>query len=226
MNYYGVVVWRVIVEIFLDTADVNAIEKYKNFIDGVTTNPSILSKQKSEDIHDIVLKISKLVDGPVSVEVISNDFKGMVKEGDNLSKIHQNICVKLPCTIDGLRACKSLAKKGISTNLTLCFSVPQAIMAAKCGATYVSPFIGRIDDIGQDGINLISDIVEVYNIYGFETKVLSASVRNVSHFIQAAMSGTDAITVQEKVLEQCFVHPLTDIGLDKFMKDWKKSKRK
>lgn len=213
-------------EIFLDTADVSVIEKYKDFIDGVTTNPSILSKHKGENIHDIALKISKLVDGPVSVEVISNDFEGMVKEGENFSKIHQNICVKLPCTIDGLRACKSLAKKGISANLTLCFSVPQAIMAAKCGATYVSPFIGRIDDIGQDGINLISDIVEVYNIYGFETKVLSASVRNINHFIQAAMAGTDAITVPEKVLDQCFVHPLTDIGLDKFMKDWNKSKRK
>lgn len=213
-------------EIFLDTADVDVIEKYKDFIDGITTNPSILSKQKSENIHDIVLKISELVDGPVSVEVISTDFEEMIKEGENLSKIHQNICVKLPCTFDGLKACQNLSKKGISTNLTLCFSVPQAIMAAKCGATYVSPFIGRIDDIGQDGINLISDIVEVYNIYGFETKVLSASVRNINHFIQATMAGTEAITVPEKVLEQCFVHPLTDIGLDKFMKDWNKSKRK
>ena len=213
-------------EIFLDTADISVIEKYKDFIDGVTTNPSILSKQKSENIHDVALKISKLVDGPVSVEVISTDFEEMVKEGENLSKIHQNICVKLPCTIDGLKACQNLSKKGISTNLTLCFSVPQAIMAAKSGATYVSPFIGRIDDIGQDGINLISDIVEVYSIYGFETKVLSASVRNINHFIQATMAGTDAVTVPEKVLEQCFVHPLTDIGLDKFMKDWNKSKRK
>ncbi len=213
-------------EVFLDTADVDTIEKYKDFVDGVTTNPSILSKQKSENVCDIALKISKLVNGPVSIEVISNDFEGMVKEGDSLSKIHQNICVKLPCTMDGLRACKSLTKKGISTNLTLCFSVPQAIMAAKCGATYISPFIGRIDDIGQDGINLISDIVEIYNVYGFETKVLSASVRNINHFIQAAMAGTDAITVPEKVLDQCFVHPLTDIGLNKFMKDWNKSKRK
>ncbi len=213
-------------EIFLDTADVSAIEKYKDFIDGVTTNPSILSKQKEKNILDVVLKINKLVSGPVSVEVISNNFEEMIKEGEDLSKIHQNICIKLPCTVDGLKACKSLAKKGISTNLTLCFSVPQAIMAAKCGATYVSPFIGRIDDIGQDGVNLISDIVEVYNIYGFETKVLSASVRNINHFIQAAMAGTDAITVPEKVLDQCFVHPLTDIGLDKFMKDWNKSKRK
>lgn len=213
-------------EIFLDTADIDVIEKYKDFINGVTTNPSILSKHKNKSILDVVLKISKLVAGPVSVEVISNDFNGMVKEGEDLSKIHQNICVKLPCTEDGLRACKNLSTKGILTNLTLCFSVPQAIMAAKCGATYVSPFIGRIDDIGQDGINLISDIVEVFNIYGFETKVLSASVRNINHFIQAAMAGTDAVTVPEKVLEQCFVHPLTDIGLDKFMKDWNRSKRK
>ena len=213
-------------EIFLDTAEVTVIEKYKDFIEGVTTNPSILSSQKDKTVRDIALKISKLVSGPVSVEVMSNDFEEMIREGEDLSKIHSNICVKLPCTFNGFKACKNLSKKGISTNLTLCFSVPQAIMAAKCGATYVSPFIGRIDDIGQDGINLISDIVEVYNIHGFETKVLSASVRNVNHFIQAAIAGTDAITVPEKVLEQCFVHPLTDIGLDKFMKDWKKSKRK
>lgn len=213
-------------EIFLDTAEVTVIEKYKDFIEGVTTNPSILSSQKDKTVRDIALKISKLVSGPVSVEVMSNDFEEMIKEGEDLSKIHSNICIKLPCTFNGFKACKNLSKKGISTNLTLCFSVPQAIMAAKCGATYVSPFIGRIDDIGQDGINLISDIVEVYNIHGFETKVLSASVRNVNHFIQAAIAGTDAITVPEKVLEQCFVHPLTDIGLNKFMKDWKKSKRK
>ncbi len=213
-------------EIFLDTADIGTIEKYKCFIDGVTTNPSILSKQKEKNIYDIAVKISKLVNGPVSIEVISNDFEGMLKEGEDLSKTHQNVCVKLPCTFDGLRACQSLSKKGVSTNLTLCFSVSQAIMAAKCGATYVSPFIGRIDDIGQDGINLIYDIVEVYSVYGFETKVLSASIRNINHFIQAAMAGTDAITVPEKILEQCFVHPLTDIGLDKFTKDWNKSKRR
>lgn len=213
-------------EIFLDTADINAIEKYKDFIDGVTTNPSILSKQENTTVRDVALKISKLVSGPVSVEVISNDFDEMLKEGEDLSKIHTNICVKLPCTFNGLKVCEKLSKRGISTNLTLCFSVPQAVIAAKCGATYVSPFIGRIDDIGQDGINLISDIVEVYNIQGFETKVLSASVRNISHFIQAAMAGTDAITVPEKVLEQCFAHPLTDIGLDKFMRDWEKSRRK
>ena len=213
-------------EIFLDTADISLIGKYKDFVDGVTTNPSILSKQGSVDVRDIVLNISKLVNGPISVEVISNDFDDMVIEGENLAKIHSNVCVKLPCTFDGLKACKALSNKGIATNLTLCFSVPQAMMAAKCGATYVSPFIGRIDDIGQDGINLIADIVEVYGVYGFETKVLSASVRNINHFIQAAMAGTDAITVPEKVLEQVFVHPLTDIGLKKFMSDWSKLKGK
>lgn len=226
MDYYKTIVRGAIMEIFLDTAEVTVIEKYKDFIEGVTTNPSILSSQKDKTVRDIALKISKLVSGPVSVEVMSNDFEEMIREGEDLSKIHSNICVKLPCTFNGFKACKNLSKKGISTNLTLCFSVPQAIIAAKCGATYVSPFIGRIDDIGQDGINLISDIVEVYNIHGFETKVLSASVRNVNHFIQAAIAGTDAITVPEKVLEQCFVHPLTGIGLNKFMKDWKKSKRK
>ena len=213
-------------EIFLDTADISAIERYKDFVDGVTTNPSILSKQEDIDVQDIVLKISQLVDGPISIEVTSDNFDDMVKEGESLAQIHSNVCVKLPCTFDGLRACKSLSGKGIATNLTLCFSVPQAIMAAKCGATYVSPFIGRIDDIGQDGINLIADIVEIYDVYGFETKVLSASVRNINHFIQATVAGTDAITVPEKVLEQVFVHPLTDIGLKKFMSDWNRSKGK
>lgn len=213
-------------EIFLDTADIDAIEKYKDFVDGITTNPSILSKKKNNDIKDIILKICQLIDGPVSVEVISGDFDGMVKEGEKLAQIHSNVCVKLPCTLDGLKACKSLSQKGIPTNLTLCFSVPQAVMAAKCGATYVSPFIGRIDDLGQDGINLIEDIVEIYNIYGFETKVLSASVRHINHFIQAAMAGTDAVTIPEKVLDQIFVHPLTDIGLKKFMSDWNRSKGK
>ncbi len=213
-------------EIFLDTADIDAIEKYKDFVDGITTNPSILSKKKNNDIKDIILKICQLIDGPVSVEVISCDFDGMVKEGEKLAQIHSNVCVKLPCTLDGLKACKSLSQKGIPTNLTLCFSVPQAVMAAKCGATYVSPFIGRIDDLGQDGINLIEDIVEIYNIYGFETKVLSASVRHINHFIQAAMAGTDAVTIPEKVLDQIFVHPLTDIGLKKFMSDWNRSKGK
>ena len=213
-------------EIFLDTADISAIERYKDFVDGVTTNPSILSKQEDIDVQDIVLKISQLVDGPISIEVTSDNFDDMVKEGESLAQIHSNVCVKLPCTFDGLRACKSLSGKGIATNLTLCFSVPQAIMAAKCGATYVSPFIGRIDDIGQDGINLIADIVEIYDVYGFETKVLSASVRNINHFIQATVAGTDAITVPEKVLEQVFVHPLTDIGLKKFMNDWNRSKGK
>ncbi len=213
-------------EIFLDTADIGAIERYKDFIDGVTTNPTILSKQENEDVQKIALEISKLINGPISVEVISSDFDDMVKEGESLAKIHPNICVKLPCTFDGLKACKNLSNKGIATNLTLCFSVPQAIMAAKCGATYVSPFVGRVDDIGQDGINLISDIVEVYNVHGFETRVLSASIRNINHFIQAAIAGTDAITIPENVLQQFFIHPLTDIGLKKFMSDWNKSKRK
>lgn len=212
-------------EIFLDTSDVNSIKKYKNFIDGVTTNPSLMAKRKGEKIKDIVSQICEIVDGPVSVEVNSENFQDMIKEGEKLSKIHSNVCVKLPCTFDGFQACSDLSKKGISTNLTLCFSSAQAIIAAKCGATYVSPFIGRIDDIGQDGISLIEEIVGIYNAQGFETRVLSASVRNIDHFTRASFVGTDAITVPEKVFEQIFVHPLTDIGLQKFKEDWEKSKK-
>lgn len=212
-------------EIFLDTADIKVIERYKDFIDGVTTNPSLLVKQKSSSIDDVISRIIELVSGPVSIEVISEDFEGMVREGKRLAKIHSNVCVKLPCTINGFKASKYLSEDGVATNMTLCFSVPQAIMAAKCGAVYVSPFIGRIDDIGQDGISLIEDIVEIYNVYGFETRVLSASVRTINHFIQASMIGTDAITVPEKVLEQLFDHPLTDIGLKKFMSDWNKASK-
>ncbi len=212
-------------EIFLDTADIKVIEKYKDFIDGVTTNPSLLAKQKSKDISSVISQIIKMVEGPVSVEVLSKDFDGMIEEGKEFAKIHSNVCIKLPCTMTGFKASKYLSKKGIATNMTLCFSVPQAIMAAKCGAVYVSPFIGRIDDIGQDGINLIGDIVDIFSEYGFGTKVLSASVRNINHFVQAAMLGTDAITVPETVLAQMFEHPLTDIGLKKFESDWQKANK-
>lgn len=212
-------------EIFLDTADVEVIEKYKDFIDGITTNPSIIAKLKDKNIKDLILRICKMVSGPVSFEVTSLKTADMIEEGEKLAKIHSNICVKLPCTFEGLKACKALSKKGVATNLTLCFSVSQAILAAKCGATYVSPFIGRIDDIGQEGIGLIEEITEVYDIQGFETRVLAASVRSINHFIQSAIAGANAVTLPEKILEESFIHPLTDIGLKKFMSDWSRSKR-
>lgn len=224
--YYYITVERgLLMEIFLDTADVEVVEKYKEFIDGVTTNPSIIAKRKEKNVEDTILQMCNMVSGPVSVEVISLKTEGMVDEGDKISKIHSNVCVKLPCTFDGLKACKILSQKGISTNLTLCFSAAQAILAAKCGATYVSPFIGRIDDAGQNGINLIEEIVEIYDIHGFETKVLSASIRNINHFIQSAIAGSDAVTLPEKVLSESFIHPLTDVGLKKFISDWNKSKK-
>lgn len=208
-------------EIFLDTAVIDEIKTYKDFIDGVTTNPTLMSKHASTDPHDVIREICDIVDGPVSAEVLSENFYDMLQEGYELAKINSNVCVKLPCTIDGLKVCKALSTKGIATNLTLCFSPTQALLAAKCGATYVSPFIGRLDDIGQNGLDLIRDIVDIYEINGYETKVLAASVRGVQHVVQAAMAGADAITLPAKILEQCFNHPLTAAGLQKFAADWK-----
>ncbi len=207
-------------EIFLDTADINVISKYKDFIDGVTTNPTLMAKNGSSKPEEIIKKICSIVRGAVSAEVISTDFDEMIKEGQNLAKIHSNVCVKLPCTFDGLKACSFLSERGIATNMTLCFSAAQALMAAKCGATYVSPFVGRIDDIGQGGIGLINEIVEIYKEQNIETKVLAASIRSINHFTEAALAGANAITLPEKVLAQCFVHPLTEAGLEKFLSDW------
>ncbi len=213
-------------EIFLDTADINVIKKYKNFIDGVTTNPSLIAAINGSTTYKIIEEICDVISGPISVEVISNTVDEMFVEGKELAKIHSNVCVKLPCTFEGLQVCKQLSQKGISTNLTLCFSSTQALLAAKCGATYVSPFIGRIDDIGQDGMGLIDEIVNIYDVQKIETKVLAASIRNVNHVIQAAYIGADAITLPEKVLSQCFYHPLTKSGLKKFMQDWNNKDQK
>ena len=213
-------------EIFLDSADLSLIEKYCDFIDGVTTNPSILAKGGVTDVRKRISDIGKLVSGQVSAEVISDTYDEMVKEGKELSEIHHNVCAKLPCTFDGLRTCKTLSQKGIRTNVTLCFSATQAVLAAKCGATYISPFIGRIDDLGRDGLNLIEEIVDIYAVQEFETKVLAASVRTVNHFIQVAQIGVDAITLPADLLEKSFHHPLTDIGLEKFMSDWSSTNSK
>ncbi|MDR0968539.1 MAG: fructose-6-phosphate aldolase [Holosporaceae bacterium] len=208
-------------EIFLDTADIDDIELYKDFIDGVTTNPSLAAKSGAKDFEGLIKKICKTVSGPVSAEVVSETYDGMLAEGKRLAKIHSAVCVKLPCTFDGLRVCKALSADGISTNLTLCFSPTQGLLAAKCGATYVSPFIGRLDDIGHDGMALIEELVDVFDVHGYETKVLAASVRNLQHVIQSAMIGAGAITMPPKILAQCFDHPLTTKGLEIFAKDWK-----
>lgn len=212
-------------KIFLDTANLDDIDCYKDFIDGVTTNPSILSKYEARNHKSIILKICELVRGHVSVEVVSDTVEEMLKEGRKLAKLHDQICVKLPCTYDGLRACKILSEEGVSTNVTLCFSVTQSVLAAKCGATYLSPFIGRLDDAGQDGLSLIDDICQVYRQHGFETNVLAASVRNSYHVTQAIISGVDAITVSPKIFKSCFEHNLTNAGLQLFAEDWKNRKK-
>jgi transaldolase len=209
-------------EIFLDTAEIEEISQFRDFIDGVTTNPTIMARSKFDSPDELIGEICRMVSGPVSVEVLSDDPDAMLKEGKHLSAIHSNVCVKLPCTLNGLGVCKQLSKIGIMTNLTLCFSPTQALLAAKCGATYVSPFIGRLDDIGHDGMGLVEEILEIYDACGYKTKVLSASVRNISHVVQSAQLGVGAITMPAKILQQCFLHPLTDAGLETFRNDWNK----
>ncbi|MDR3186955.1 MAG: fructose-6-phosphate aldolase [Holosporaceae bacterium] len=211
-------------EFFLDTAELDEIVKYKDFLDGVTTNPSTMSKHKPSEHSSLIKEICKVISGPVSVEVISEKYEDMVKEGQRISKISDNVCVKLPCTLDGLRACKTLSVKGIPTNLTLCFSSAQALLAAKCGATYVSPFMGRLDDNGHDGVLLVEEIVEIFDVQGCETKVLAASVRNLQHVIQSALVGASAVTMPPQILKQCFQHHLTTQGLERFAEDSQKNK--
>lgn len=206
-------------EIFLDTANLNEITEYKDFIDGVTTNPSLISKEGSKDYYAVAKKVCELVNGVVSIEVTANEYAKMLDESLKISAIKENICVKLPCTADGFRICKILSTRGVSTNMTLCFSPVQALLAAKCGATYVSPFIGRLDDIAQDGLDLIRDIVDMYEVQQCETRVLAASIRSVQHVMQVAIIGADAVTIPAKILKQCFNHPLTDAGLEIFARD-------
>ena len=213
-------------EIFLDTADVNEIRRYKDFIDGVTTNPTLMSKVSGGDYFPVAKEICSIVSGPVSIEVTSQSYDDMLAEAKKIATISNHVCVKLPCTFDGLGVCRELSKQGIQTNMTLCFSPLQALMAAKCGATYVSPFIGRLDDIGQDGVNLIEDIVSIFGEYGYETRVLAASVRNLQHLVSVALLGVDAVTVPAKILNQCFEHPLTTKGLEIFHKDWDNRNKK
>ncbi len=212
-------------KIFLDTANVAEIKEAVSWgiIDGVTTNPSLIAKEK-RDFRELLQEICSIVDGDVSVEVISTDFEGMVKEARELVKIADNIVVKIPLIKDGLKAVKFLKGEGIRANVTLCFSPPQALLAAKAGAYYISPFIGRLDDISNDGMNLVRQIVQIYKNYNFETKVLVASVRHPMHVVESALIGADVITMPFKVLEQLIKHPLTDIGLERFLSDWEKAR--
>ena len=211
-------------QFFIDTANLNEIrEAYDlGILDGVTTNPSLIAKE-GKPFKETILKICEVVDGPVSTEVIATDCTGMLKEGREYAGWHKNIVVKLPTTREGLKACKALTNEGIKTNLTLCFSPTQALLVAKAGATYVSPFIGRLDDISQDGMELIRQIVQIYKNYDFRTQVLAASLRHPLHVVQSAMAGAHVATIPAKVIEQMFKHPLTDRGLEAFLNDWKKT---
>nr|WP_294575795.1 fructose-6-phosphate aldolase [uncultured Romboutsia sp.] len=206
---------------FIDTANIEEIKEANELgvICGVTTNPSLIAKE-GRDFIEVVKEITTIVDGPISAEVISLDHEGMVEEADKLSKIHENIVIKLPMTLEGLKATKILSQKGIKTNVTLIFSATQALLAARAGATYVSPFVGRLDDIGQDGLSLIEEIVDIFNVNAIETQIIVASVRNPIHVAQAARMGADIATVPYKVITQMTKHPLTDKGIENFLKDW------
>jgi transaldolase len=213
---------------FVDTGDINEISKLVDtgMVDGVTTNPSLVASS-GKDFVSLVRDICQLVPGPVSAEVLASDYPSMMKEADVLRNIADNVCIKVPLTVDGLKACKQLSQQGTDVNVTLCFSVVQALLAAKAGATYVSPFIGRLDDIGESGMDLIRNIVDMYGNYPeLNTQVLAASVRSPSHILESAMAGADVATLPPKILWQLYQHPLTDKGLDGFMKDWAKTGQK
>jgi len=212
---------------FIDTANLKDIQEAHNMgiLDGVTTNPSLMAKEGVtgfENVMNHYIQICKIVDGPVSAEVISTDYDGMIREGEALAMLHDNIVVKIPMTLDGLKALKYFSSKGIKTNCTLIFSAGQALVAAKAGATYVSPFIGRIDDSSWDGIELISQIRHIYDIQGFQTQILAASIRNALHIVKAAEAGADVCTCPLDSILGLLKHPLTDIGLAKFLEDAKK----
>lgn len=207
-------------KIFIDTANIDEIKEATGMglLDGVTTNPSLVSKEGHKDFHAMLEKICSIVDGDVSAEVIATDFDGILKEGRELVKIHENIVVKVPLIKEGLKAVKVFSEENIKTNVTLCFSASQALLAAKAGAYIISPFVGRLDDISQDGMDLISQIITIYDNYDFNTQVLVASVRHPMHFVQSALMGADIATLPFKVIEQLAKHPLTDKGLENFFK--------
>ncbi|HEX7091448.1 MAG TPA: fructose-6-phosphate aldolase [Longimicrobiales bacterium] len=211
-------------KIFLDSADLGEVRRAVDagLIDGMTTNPSLLSKAAGPDgdPREILAQICRMVDGPVSAEVVATDVEAMLREGRELARVADNIVVKVPLTEDGLKACRRFRAEGIRVNITLCFSPAQALLAAKAGATYVSPFVGRLDDISADGMELIRQIRQIYDNYAFETEVLVASVRHPMHVVQAALIGADIATVPSKVLHQLLAHPLTDRGLEAFLADW------
>ncbi|MBC8183112.1 fructose-6-phosphate aldolase [candidate division KSB1 bacterium] len=212
---------------FIDTADINEIKEANKLgvLDGVTTNPSLISKVQGK-FEDVVLKICQEVDGPVSAEVVSLDAEGMIREGRELAKIHKNIVIKIPIVTEGLKAIKQLESEGIRVNTTLVFSSTQALLAAKAGASFVSPFVGRLDDISTTGMQLIHDIVTIFDNYQIETEVIVASIRNPMHVVEAALMGAHIATIPFKVIESLVKHPLTNAGIDKFLADWEKVKNR
>lgn len=210
-------------KIFLDTADLSEIRRAADagLIDGITTNPSLLASAGGDrEPAELFREIAEIVDGPVSAEVVATDTPAMVEEGKRLAALHENIVVKVPLTEAGLRACRQLREAGIRVNVTLCFSAVQALLAAKAGATFISPFVGRLDDVGQDGMELVAEIREIYDEYGIETEILAASLRHPKHVLHAALIGADCATLPPKVLYQLLKHPLTDVGLERFLADW------
>ena len=211
-------------KLFVDTGSIKEIEAVAalGIIDGVTTNPSLLAKE-SGDFRQNLKRICEIVNGPVSGEVTATDTAGMLQQGHDIAKIHPHMVVKVPLTKDGIKACKALSGEGIRVNVTLVFSAAQALLAAKAGATFVSPFVGRLDDVGTTGMNLVQEIVDIFENYEYSTEVLVASVRHPIHIIEAGRMGADVATCPPAVIEQCFKHPLTDIGLEKFLKDWEKA---
>ncbi len=207
---------------FIDTADLDEIREANDMgvLDGVTTNPSLMKKTGGVDFHAHIRKICEIVDGDVSAEVTATDYDGMMTQAHDLAAIHDNVVVKIPLIREGIKAIKSLSGEGIKTNCTLCFSASQALIAAKAGATYISPFIGRLDDISANGMELIGQIVQIYSNYGYETEVLAASIRHPLHVVESAMMGADVATIPFNVITQLLKHPLTDSGLERFMADW------
>lgn len=211
---------------FIDSGDIDEIKAAAamGLVDGVTTNPSLLAKA-GKPMRQALVEIAEIIDGPISGEVLATDYEGIVREGREIAAIHENLVVKVPLTADGLRAVRTFKNEGIRTNVTLCFSANQALLAAKAGASYISPFVGRIDDVSHEGMQLIEQIVTIYGNYGFDTEVLVASVRTPTHVLQAALLGADVCTIPFKVIQQLAHHPLTDLGLAKFIEDGKKIPR-
>lgn len=208
---------------FIDTANIGQIREAASIgvLDGVTTNPTLISRETG-DPKEIILEICNIVNGPVNAEVVSLDWEGMVREGRELAKMHKNICVKIPMSKDGLKTVKVLSGEGIPTNVTLVFNPIQALLSARAGANYISPFVGRLDDIGSGGMELVGQIVQIFNNYAIETEIIVASIRHPMHVVEAALMGADIATIPFKVIEQMMKHPLTDRGIDQFLEDWKK----